>query len=52
MNYCNYYLTIKACELLSNEIKLVALIALGTPEETWPLWALNLSTLKILNSTS
>lgn len=34
MNYCNYYLTIKVCELLANEIKLVALIALCTPKET------------------
>lgn len=34
MDYCNYYLNIKVCELLSNEIKLVALIALFTPKET------------------
>lgn len=51
MGYCNYYLNIKVCELLSNEIKLFVLIAHFAPKETRPLWALNLSALKILNDT-
>lgn len=34
MDYCNYYLNIKECELLSNEIKLVVLTAPFTPKET------------------